>query len=417
MAAQLAVVVRRALPDAQRGEMLRPERRRLPLVHRVIRDAVQADLAVRPRLHAGPVDAGGDVLGLARRPRLQVARRAAGAARIHPQADIAVRHPLLGIEQLPVLVLVAGALQHLGRRLDDAEPLALVALLHRQALGIRPVAHDHRILAVRDRAEHVGAQGHAVVHLDRRIPIDFHAVADFGFHHVLFFSGLNANIEAGATKDHVRKRRHHRRRPVGLHAASGAGTDRAALHARRRGGGAERCRHRRDRHPGPGGVVVLARPRHRRRPRLEARPVAALDFAGYQRRLVGDEHARPCAPRRRGRRGRDHPGARRRRHRLGRLRQGRGELQHRDAEAPVAARPRRAERRLCAGRRAPDQDLRPGEVRLRPHRRRAAALGRQESERGLSHAADHGGVSRFADDRRSACAATTACRWWRAPRR
>ena len=86
VAAKLAVVVRRALPDAQRGEVLRLERRRLPLVHRVIRDAVQADLAVRPRLHAGPVDAGRDVLRLARRPCFEIARRAAGAARIHPHA-------------------------------------------------------------------------------------------------------------------------------------------------------------------------------------------------------------------------------------------------------------------------------------------------------------------------------------------
>ena len=79
----------------------------------------------------------------------------------------------------------------------------------------------------------------------------------------------------------------------------------------------------------------------------------------------------------RDRRRRRGPHPRRRRHRARRLRQGRGELQHRDAEAPVAARPRRPERRLCAGGEPPDQEIRPGEIRLRPHRHRAASNGRR----------------------------------------
>ena len=41
-----------------------------------------------------------------------------------------------------------------------------------------------------------------------------------------------------------------------------------------------------------------SRARYRGGPRLEARPVAALAPAGHQRRLVGDEHARPRAARR-----------------------------------------------------------------------------------------------------------------------
>ena len=44
----------------------------------------------------------------------------------------------------------------------------------------------------------------------------------------------------------------------------------------------------------------------------------------------------------------------------------------------VAARPRRAERRLCAGGEPPDQEIRPGEIRLRPHRHRAARNGRRK---------------------------------------
>ncbi len=195
VAAKLAVIIRRALPDAQRRKMLRPQRRRLPLVHRVVRDAVDADLAVRPRLHARPFDARGNVLRLARRPHFQIARRAPGAARVDAQADIAVRHPFLRVEQLPVLVLVAGAFEHVRRRRDDAQPRALVGLLHGEALGVRPIAQDHRIFAVRDRPEHIGAQHDAVVHRDRRIPVDRHAVADFGFVDV-GAHGRDANIRA-----------------------------------------------------------------------------------------------------------------------------------------------------------------------------------------------------------------------------
>ena len=133
VAAELAVIVGRAFPDAQRGEMRRVERGHLPLVHGVIGDAVHADLAVAPGLRAGPLDAVVEVLRLARRPHVEIAGRAAGAARVDAHAGIAVRHPFLRIDQLPVLVLVARALQHLGRGLGQARPVALVAFLERRA--------------------------------------------------------------------------------------------------------------------------------------------------------------------------------------------------------------------------------------------------------------------------------------------
>ena len=182
VAAELAIIVRRAFPDAQGGEMRRLERADRPLVHRVVGNAVDADLAVAPGLRAGPFDALIEVLGLARRPHVEHARRAAGAARVDAQADIAVRHPFLRIDQLPVLILVARAFEHFRRRFGEPRPVALVAFLERKALGIGAVAQDHRIFAVAERAKHVGAQHHAVVHCDRRVPIDLHAVANFGFH-------------------------------------------------------------------------------------------------------------------------------------------------------------------------------------------------------------------------------------------
>src|SRR6185437_11033873 len=80
--AKLAVIVGRSLPDAERGQMRRPQRAGRPLVHGVIRYTVHADLAVAPRLGAGPFDALINVLRLARRPDVEHAGRAAGAAGI-----------------------------------------------------------------------------------------------------------------------------------------------------------------------------------------------------------------------------------------------------------------------------------------------------------------------------------------------
>src|SRR2546423_8783728 len=72
VAAHFAVPVVRAFPGAERGEVLGLERGDLPGVHRVIRNAVDADLAVRPRLYACPLDALREVLRLTRPPELDV---------------------------------------------------------------------------------------------------------------------------------------------------------------------------------------------------------------------------------------------------------------------------------------------------------------------------------------------------------
>ena len=54
---QLSIVVRRPLPDAHRRQMGRPECADIPLVHRIIRNAVDADLAIAPGLCARPFNA------------------------------------------------------------------------------------------------------------------------------------------------------------------------------------------------------------------------------------------------------------------------------------------------------------------------------------------------------------------------
>src|SRR5262245_34347096 len=78
--AQLAVKIGEALPDADAGEMLWLQARNLPLVDGVVRNSAQPNLAIRPRLLSGPLDAVMEVLGLARRPMLDITGRAAAAA-------------------------------------------------------------------------------------------------------------------------------------------------------------------------------------------------------------------------------------------------------------------------------------------------------------------------------------------------
>src|SRR5207245_5478360 len=118
----LAVVIGESFPDAERREMRRAQSADLPLVGGEVGDAVQPDLAARPGLRRGPLDAVVEIARLARRPDVDDAGRAARAARIDAHADIAVGHPLLWIDELPALVLVARALEHLGGCLYKARP-------------------------------------------------------------------------------------------------------------------------------------------------------------------------------------------------------------------------------------------------------------------------------------------------------
>ena len=74
MMRHVAIPVGGAFPDAHGGEVRRLQRRDMPLVDAVVGDAVQADLAVGPRLHAGPFDAVVEIERLARREMIDVAR-------------------------------------------------------------------------------------------------------------------------------------------------------------------------------------------------------------------------------------------------------------------------------------------------------------------------------------------------------
>src|SRR5204862_1728673 len=108
MMRHVAVPIGGALPDAHGGEMRRAQRGDVPLVDAVVGNAVEPDLAVAPGLHAGPFDAVVEVLGLARREVVDRSGRTTAAARIHPHAGVAVRHPSLRVDHFPVLILIAG---------------------------------------------------------------------------------------------------------------------------------------------------------------------------------------------------------------------------------------------------------------------------------------------------------------------
>jgi hypothetical protein len=177
----VAVEIGGPFPGADRGQMLGLQRRRLPLVLGVIGDAVEPDLAVRPGLRAGPVDALRQVLRLAQRPDVDDASRAAGAAAIDANADVTVGHPFLRIDHLPALILVGRAGRHVRMIGAHAPPLIGVKVLEVQPLAVGPIGHDHRILAVAGRPIDVASQNDAVVHGDRHVPIDPHSIADFTF--------------------------------------------------------------------------------------------------------------------------------------------------------------------------------------------------------------------------------------------
>ena len=137
---------------------------------------------------AGPIDALRQILRLAQRPDVDDARRAAGAAAVDADANVAVRHPFLRIDHLPILIFVGRTSRHVRLVGAHAHPLVLVKILEQQPLAVGPIGHDHGIFAVGDRPVDVAAQDDAVFHFDRHVPVDPHSIADFAFFTV--FHGL-----------------------------------------------------------------------------------------------------------------------------------------------------------------------------------------------------------------------------------
>jgi hypothetical protein len=128
----------------------------LPLVHCVVGNAIDADLAVAPALRACPLDALVKILRLAHRPHIEIAGGTTGAARVDTHTCISFRHPFLWINQFPVLVFVARSLQHFRRGFGQPRPISFVAFLKGKPLGVGAIAQDDRKFAAARRAKYVG---------------------------------------------------------------------------------------------------------------------------------------------------------------------------------------------------------------------------------------------------------------------
>src|SRR6478752_4967202 len=59
-------------------------------------------------------------------------------------------------------------------------PGARISVLKCETLRVGSVAENDRILALFHRAKNVGAQHETIVHRDRHVPVDPHAIADLG---------------------------------------------------------------------------------------------------------------------------------------------------------------------------------------------------------------------------------------------
>ncbi len=189
MVRHVTIPVRRAFPDAHRCQVRWLPAGNLPLVDPVIADAVQPDPAVAPVLRSGPLDAVVEVLRLARAEMVHITRRPPATTAVDAHARVAVRHPFLRIDHLPVLVAVARSGGHVRMLLNHAVPGARIAVLEQQTFGIGPVGEQHRMPPFDHRAKHVGAQLEAIIHLDDDVPIDAHTVA--------YFAGGHAGVPQG----------------------------------------------------------------------------------------------------------------------------------------------------------------------------------------------------------------------------
>src|SRR4029078_8124006 len=120
----------------------------LPLVDAVIRNSIEPDFSVRPRLNACPLDAVVEIFCLAWGEMIDEARRASGAARVDTNANVVVRYPLFRIDHFPALIEIARPGGHVGMLFRHTLPGARISILKCETFRIRSVAEDDGILAV-----------------------------------------------------------------------------------------------------------------------------------------------------------------------------------------------------------------------------------------------------------------------------
>src|SRR5262249_49599890 len=144
----------------------------LPLIHRVIGDAIKADFPIRPRLDSGPFDALRLVLRLAQRPDIEDSGRATRAAAVDTNARVAVWYPFFRINYLPALILVSRAGRHVRVVRAHALPLVSVELFKVEPFTVRAISQKYRILANAHGTINIATHNNVVIHADWQIPIN-----------------------------------------------------------------------------------------------------------------------------------------------------------------------------------------------------------------------------------------------------
>src|SRR5262249_25544396 len=91
---------------------------------------------------------------------------------------VSVGNPFFRVDHLPALILVGRPGWHIRVLLAHQSPLIGVEILEVQPFSVWTISHDHRVLALGDGPEHVGAQHESVIHRNRDIPVDAHPVPD-----------------------------------------------------------------------------------------------------------------------------------------------------------------------------------------------------------------------------------------------
>src|SRR5438046_10549664 len=148
----------------------------MPLVDAIVGNAREADFAARPGLNAGPLDALVEIPRLAWREVIDETGRAASAAGIDAHADITIGHPLFRIDDFPALIAVARAVRDIRVLGDHSLPCARVAVLERQPLGVGTVTQKNGMTSRRVRPVHSGTKHQPVIHGNRDVPLDTHAI-------------------------------------------------------------------------------------------------------------------------------------------------------------------------------------------------------------------------------------------------
>src|SRR6266850_105243 len=128
---------------------------------------------------------------------VDVSRRAARAAGIDAHAGISFRDPLLGIDDLPVLVFVGRPAGDVGVLGDHALPRARIAVLKREAFGVGTVAENDGKSPLLLRTVYIRPEHQPVVHPDRNVPVNAHPVAELalGRPHRFSFGVTAASVQ------------------------------------------------------------------------------------------------------------------------------------------------------------------------------------------------------------------------------